>query len=247
MNLKGKVALITGGAKGIGKQTSLRLAQLGADVIINSTVVSPDVLSLIEEIESLGVRVRHIPADVSKMNEVKEMTDRVISDFSKIDILINNAGITRDNLLMRMKEDEFDQVIAVNLKGTFNCIQAASRSMLKARSGSIINVSSVVGLTGNIGQANYAASKAGIIGLTKAVAREFASRGIRVNAVAPGFIETRMTEELPRDIKDRLISSIPLGVFGQPKDVANLITFLASDEASYITGQVINVDGGMVM
>ncbi len=247
MDLKGKVALVTGGAKGIGRATSILLAELGSDVVVNSTSASKDTEDLVNEIASKGVRALHIAADVADFKETKAMVERVLNEFEKIDILVNNAGITRDSLLIRMKEEEFDQVIAVNLKGTFNCIQAASKAMLKAKSGSIINLSSVVGVTGNIGQANYAASKAGIIGLTKAAAREFALRGVRVNAVAPGFIETRMTDILADEMKDKLIASIPLGAFGRPEDVANLIAFLASDESAYITGQVINVDGGMVI
>ena len=246
MRLKDKVALVTGGGRGIGKAIVLALAKEGAD-IVTCDINLENLKEVAAEIEKLGRKVLILKADVSKMGEVEEMVKKALDKFIKIDILVNNAGITRDNLILRMSEEEWDQVLDINLKGTFNCLKTVTRPMMKARSGRIINIASVVGIMGNPGQANYAASKAGIIGLTKSAAKELASRGINVNAVAPGFIETSMTEALGDEAKEKLTSQIPLKRLGEVADVANLVVFLASDSASYITGEVIKVDGGMLM
>ena len=246
MELKDKAAIVTGSARGIGKMIALELAAAGAHIVI-SDVVEEEGLKVVQEILNLGHEAIWVKADVSKSTDAAHLIQTTLDKFARLDILVNNAGITRDNLLLRMSEAEWDSVIAVNLKGAFNCIQAATRSFMKQRSGKIINIASVVGQIGNAGQANYAASKAGIIGLTKAVAKELASRNVMVNAVAPGFIQTTMTDKLPDKAKEALMSAIPLGRLGQPEDVAKAVRFLSSDAANYITGQVLNVDGGMVM
>ena len=245
--LKNKVAIVTGASRGIGREVALKLAALGATVIINYNGSDEKAEEVKKQIEDKGGKAEIYQCNVSDFDACKEFIDYVIKKYNSIDILINNAGITRDGLLMRMSEKDFDDVINTNLKGTFNCIRFASRQMMKQRSGRIINISSVVGVSGNAGQTHYAASKAGIIGLTKAVAKEVASRHITVNAVAPGFIQTDMTDILSENTKKQIASMIPIGTFGSPKDVANATAFLASDEAGYITGQVLHVDGGMVM
>lgn len=245
--LTGKTALVTGASRGIGRAIALSLAEAGADVAVNyagSEAAAAEVVSLIE---AMGRKAVKIKADVSSSQEVDDMFKIVLETFGKLDILVNNAGITRDNLIMRMKEEEFDQVIATNLKGVFNCVKAATRPMMKQRYGRIINISSVVGALGNPGQANYVAAKAGVIGLTKATAKELASRGITVNAVAPGFIETDMTDKLSEDTRSQLLQQIPLARLGQPEDIAKAVRFLASEDAAYMTGQTIHVDGGMYM
>ncbi|MDO8885354.1 3-oxoacyl-[acyl-carrier-protein] reductase [Candidatus Oleimmundimicrobium sp.] len=247
MTFKNKVALVTGSTKGIGKEICLKFAELGADIVVNARSSEVEAEPLINKIKNLGRKAIFIQADVSVFDEASSLIEQAIQKMGKVDILINNAGITRDNLIIRMKEDEWDSVLNVNLKGTFNCIKAVSRHMIKRREGVIINLSSVVGLIGNAGQANYSASKAGVIALTKTVAKEFASRGIRANAVAPGFIQTKMTERLSDEVKNKVLENIPLAKFGSPRDVANVVAFLASDDARYITGQVISVDGGMIM
>lgn len=245
--LEGKTAVVTGGSRGIGKGIALKLAELGANVVINYRSSAKAVEEVIKEIEAQGVKAIAIQGDISNFKEAENIIKGTIENFKTIDILVNNAGITADGLIMRMKEEDFDNVVQVNLKGAFNCIRHASPYMVKQRGGKIINISSVVGITGNAGQANYAAAKAGIIGLTKSVARELASRGINVNAVAPGFIQTDMTEVLSDKVKEGTLANIPLKKFGNCEDIAELVAFLASDKASYITGQVINVDGGMVI
>jgi len=245
MLLKDKVAIITGGARGIGKEIALTFAREGAKVAI-ADINSQTLAETKKEIASCGVEVLTFTVDVTDYTQVEQMVNKTLDKFKKIDILISNAGITADALLVRMKEEDWDRVLAVNLKGTFNCTKAVSRVMLKQRSGKIINIASIIGLIGNVGQANYAASKAGVIGLTKSAAREFAPRGINVNAIAPGFIQTEMTAALTEEVKSKMLEAIPLKKFGQPHDVARLAAFLASDEAGYITGQVICVDGGMV-
>ena len=242
-----RTALITGAARGIGREIALRLAKSGFNIAINYRKSSPKVDELIGELRNFGIKAEAISADVSSIDDAKNLVDKCFELFGSIDVLVNNAGITRDNLLIRMSEKDFDDVISTNLKGAFNCIKHAVPYMLKKRWGRIINISSVVGITGNAGQVNYSAAKAGIIGITKSLAKEIGTRGITVNAVAPGFIETDMTEVLPEKIKEQMLSLIPLKRIGKPADVANLVSFLSSDEASYITGQVINVDGGMVM
>ncbi|WP_338660940.1 3-oxoacyl-[acyl-carrier-protein] reductase [Paraclostridium sordellii] len=247
IDLNGKVALITGGSRGIGKAIAIKLASYKANIVINYTSNKEHALKVKEEIESYGVKSIVIKCDVSKSDEVNNMIEEVVKEFGQIDILVNNAGITRDGLLMRMKEEDFDSVIDINLKGVFNCTKSATKYMMKKRYGKIINISSVVGLIGNAGQANYCASKAGVIGLTKSSARELASRNINVNAIAPGFIDTDMTSVLNENLKETMLKNIPQNRFGSQEDVANLVLFLASDMSSYITGQIINVDGGMVM
>ena len=246
--LKGKVALITGSVRGIGKAISLCFAKAGADVVINYTsdTSEREAKELVEEISQMGVKVIAIKADISKSGEAKNLIAEAIKTFGKLDILVNNAGITKDMLLLRMSEQEFDKVIEVNLKGTFNCTKEASRAMMKA-GGSIINMTSVVGLSGNAGQSNYAASKAGVIGFTKSVAKEFAGKKLRVNAIAPGFIETDMTHVLADRVKEDVMRNIPMKRFGMSDEVAKVALFLASDLSSYVTGEVIRVDGGMAM
>ena len=247
LTLEGKIALVTGAGKGIGRQIALTLAEYGADIILNYRSLKADIEETQDEIQRLGRKVLLCSCDVTDLKAVKQMTEQGIQEFGRLDILVNNAGITKDNLLMRMSEEEFDAVLDTNLKGTFYCIQAVSKQMLKQRSGRIINLSSVSGILGNAGQANYCASKAGVIGLTKSAAREFASRGITVNAVAPGFIDTDMTAKLSDKIQKDILVRIPMGQFGSTKDIAWTVAFLASDMARYITGQVISVDGGMAM
>ncbi len=245
--LKDKVAIVTGGTRGIGKAIALKLADHGANIVINYRNSDKEAEELKAILEEKEVKVLTVKCDISNFEDSKNLMDKCKEVFGKIDILVNNAGITKDTLIMRMKEEDFDNVIDVNLKGTFNCAKHASAIMLKQRFGKIINMTSVVGIAGNAGQVNYAASKAGVIGLTKSLAKELGSRGITVNAVAPGFINTDMTASLSEKVKEEASKNIPLKRLGDPEDVANLVGFLASDAANYITGQVINVDGGMVM
>lgn len=245
--LKDKVAIVTGGTRGIGRAIALKLADHGANIVINYRNSDKEAEELKGILEEKGVKVLAVKCDISNFEDSKNLMDKCKEVFRKIDILVNNAGITKDTLIMRMKEEDFDNVIDVNLKGTFNCAKHASAIMLKQRFGKIINMTSVVGIAGNAGQVNYAASKAGVIGLTKSLAKELGSRGITVNAVAPGFINTDMTASLSEKVKEEASKNIPLKRLGDPEDVANLVGFLASDAANYITGQVINVDGGMVM
>lgn len=245
--LKDKVAIVTGGTRGIGRAIALKLADHGANIVINYRNSDKEAEELKAILEEKGVKVLAVKCDISNFEDSKNLMDKCKEVFGKIDILVNNAGITKDTLIMRMKEEDFDNVIDVNLKGTFNCAKHASAIMLKQRFGKIINMTSVVGIAGNAGQVNYAASKAGVIGLTKSLAKELGSRGITVNAVAPGFINTDMTASLSEKVKEEASKNIPLKRLGEPEDVANLVGFLASDAANYITGQVINVDGGMVM
>ena len=245
--LKGSSAIVTGASRGIGRAIALCLAKSGANLILNYNHNESGAKELSKIIESMDVKVHLFQGDVGDFNQAEKMVTYTMKEFGRLDILINNAGINSDKLLIQMKEEDFDRVISVNLKGTFNCIKHASKIMMKQRYGKIINIASVVGLVGNIGQANYAASKSGIIGLTKSVAKELAPRGITVNAIAPGFIKTVMTEKLPEKIKEKMLNGIPLKKFGETEDVANLVDFLVSEKAGYITGQVINIDGGMVM
>ena len=246
MELADQVAVVTGSARGIGKTIAMILAKAGANIVISDLNVEAG-KETVEEINDMGREAIWVEADVSKSDQANLLIETTQEKFGRLDILVNNAGITRDNLLMRMSEDEWDSVIAVNLKGTYNCIRAATKIFMKQRTGRIVNIASVVGQMGNAGQANYASSKAGVIGLTKSVAKEFAARNILVNAVAPGFIETAMTEKLPEKAREMLLQLIPLAKLGQPEDVAKVVLFLSSSRSSYITGQVINVDGGMVM
>jgi len=247
MNLQGKVALVTGASRGIGRAIAISLAEAGADVAVNYAGNEQAAIETAEAVRACGRQAITIKADVGEAQQVEDMVKQVLEQLGKLDILVNNAGITRDNLLMRMKEDEFDQVINTNLKGVFNCMKAVTRSMMKQRSGRIINISSIVGVTGNPGQTNYVAAKAGVIGMTKSAAKELASRGITVNCVAPGFIETEMTDQLSADIREQLLRQIPLGRLGQPEDISRIVRLLASDDASYMTGQTIHIDGGMYM
>ena len=245
--LNGKVAIITGSARGIGKAIAEEYAKNGAKVVISDILQELADETAKELQEKYNVETLAIKADVSKMEEVDTLVKNTIEKFGSIDIIVNNAGITRDNLIMRMSEDEWNLVIDINLKGVFNCIKAVTRPMMKQRAGKIINITSVVGQMGNAGQINYSASKAGVIGMTKTSAKELGSRGIKVNAIAPGFIVSEMTDKMTDQAKDSLVALIPAKKLGQPSDVANAAVFLASDKADYITGQVINVDGGMVM
>ena len=245
--LDGKVALVTGGSRGIGRAIALRLAEEGADLAICARNVAA-AGEVAAAIETLGRRCLVRQADVADAEQAAELVATTIAELGRLDVLVNNAGITRDNLLMRMKEEDWDEVLAINLKGAFNCVRAAVRPMLKSRGGRIVNITSVVGLLGNAGQANYAASKAGLIGLTKSLARELASRGITANSVAPGLVpETGMTDGLTEQQQEQMIATVPLGRAGTPEDVAHAVAFLASDQAAYITGQVLSVDGGMAI
>jgi 3-oxoacyl-[acyl-carrier protein] reductase len=246
MRLKDKVALITGGARGIGRSIALAFAQEGADIVVADVNIEEAKKTALD-IEQLGRRSLALEMDVTDYTKVEGAVNKILDKFTKVDILVNNAGITKDNLLLRMSQAEWDAVLNVNLKGTFNCIKAVSRPMIKQRSGKIINIASIIGIIGNPGQANYSASKAGIIALTKTAAKELASRKINVNAIAPGFIQTEMTAKLPEELQQKMKEAIPLNKFGSPEDVAAVCVFLASEDSSYITGQTIVVDGGMVM
>ena len=247
MMLKDSVAIVTGSGRGIGRAIAQELANAGVKIVVNYAGRSDKAEETVTLIREAGGEALAVQADVSQATEVERLLKTTVEHFGKVDILINNAGITRDFLLLRMKEADWDSVMATNLKGTYLCTKAVSKGMLKQRSGVIVNISSVVGLAGNAGQANYAAAKAGIIGFTKSIAKEFASRGIRVNAVAPGYIYTDMTETLPEGMQSDILNGIPLGRIGQPEDVAKVVKFLVSPEASYITGQTLCVDGGMEM
>lgn len=247
MDLSGKVALVTGASRGIGRQIAVTLAGYGATVVVNYNGSQAKALEVVQEITENGGKAEAVQCNVAEFDKAKELLDQVVKTYGRLDILVNNAGITRDNLIMKMSEEDFDAVISTNLKGAFNCVKHVSRQMLKQRGGRIINISSVSGVMGNAGQANYCASKAGIIGLTKSVARELGSRGITSNAVAPGFIKTEMTDVLSDEVKKSMGEQIPLKRFGETKDIAETVAFLASDAAGYITGQVIHVDGGMAM
>lgn len=247
MSLSGKIAVVTGGSRGIGRAVCLRLASAGARVVVNY-VSRPDAAEeTVDEIKAKGGEAHAVKFDIGAASEVQDGFKKIIADLGKINILINNAGITRDGLIATMKEDDWDTVMAINLKGAYNCIKAACRPMMKQRWGRIITITSVIGFTGNAGQANYAAAKAGLVALTKSVARELASRGVTANGVAPGYIETEMTSGLNEKIRDKILSEIPMGMFGKVEDVAGAVAFLCSEEARYITGQVIHVNGGMLM
>ncbi len=246
MLLKDKVAIVTGGARGIGRQIALSFAKEGADIALCD--VNAEALAVAQqEIEIIGRKAVTGVIDVTKSDQVESFVQKTLDKFGKIDILVNNAGITKDGLLVRMSESDWDAVIAVNLKGAFNCTKAVSKIMMKQRDGRIVNMASIIGIVGNAGQANYAASKGGLIALTKTIAKELASRNVRANALAPGFIQTEMTAKLSDNVKSEMLKFVPLGKFGTVQDVANLALFLASDNSSYITGQIIQVDGGMVM
>jgi 3-oxoacyl-[acyl-carrier protein] reductase len=245
MGLENKVAIVTGGARGIGKAIAQKLSQEGAAIVICDLL--EEITAAAEELRSEGANVLPLKVDVTSSESVESMVQTAVEKLGRVDILVNNAGIVRDALLVRMKESDWDAVLAVNLKGAFNCSKAVARPMMKQKSGKIVNIASVMGLIGNVGQANYSASKAGVIGLTKSAAKELGRRGINVNAVAPGYIVSKMTESLPESEKKKVLDLIPLGLLGYPEDVANVVAFLVSDSARYITGQVIPVDGGLVM
>ncbi|MDP4097580.1 3-oxoacyl-[acyl-carrier-protein] reductase [Paenibacillus sp. P96] len=243
----GKTALVTGASRGIGRSIALALAEAGANVAVNYAGSEHAAAETVDLIRSKGVEAIAVRANVGKTDEAEQLVKQVTDTWGRIDILVNNAGITRDNLIMRMKEEEFDQVIETNLKGVYNCLKAATRPMMKQRSGRIINISSVVGVVGNAGQANYVAAKAGVIGLTKSAARELSSRQITVNCVAPGFIDTEMTQILTDELREKMLGNIPLARLGRPEEIAEVVLFLASDASSYMTGQTLHVDGGMYM
>jgi len=246
MDLKDRVAIVTGSARGIGKAIALKLAGVGADIVVNDIAAAADTLeSTAEEIRALGRQVLAVTADVSSSEDVNRLVEEAAGKFGTIDILVNNAGVTRDNLVIRMSDEDWDTVLNIDLKSAFLCSRAVLRHMLRQRWGRIVSIASVVGIYGNPGQANYASAKAGIIGLTKSIAKEVASRGITVNAIAPGFIESKMTEQLDEKQRQALLARIPAGSIGTPQDVAEAVAFLASEEARYITGHVLNVDGGM--
>ncbi len=247
MNLQGKTAIVTGGGRGIGRAVCLELARGGADIVLCYAGGEATARQTAGACEALGGRAAAVRCDVSEPGQVARLAETALHEFGRIDILVNNAGITRDGLLMSMKEEDFDQVLATNLKGTFLCMKAVSRQMVKQRYGRIVNLSSVVGLRGNGGQVNYAASKAGVVGMTKSAAKELAGRNITVNAIAPGFIDTDMTAAMPEKARDAMLTAIPMGKLGAAEDVAKAAAFLASDDAAYITGQVLCVDGGMAM
>ncbi len=247
LSLKGKIAVVTGSSKGIGASTALKLAEAGADLVINYNTDEKGADKIVRLIKEKGQNALKVQANVSYPQDAQKLIKNTISQYGKIDILVNNAGITRDKLLLRMKEEDWEQVINVNLKGVYNTTRIAAKYMMKQKNGKIINLSSVVGRMGNAGQSNYAASKAGIIGFSKSIARELSSRNINVNVVAPGYIETEMTEEIPVRHKKEMLKNIPLQRAGRGEDVANLILFLSSEMSDYITGQVINVDGGMLI
>ncbi|MEK4698844.1 3-oxoacyl-[acyl-carrier-protein] reductase [Solibacillus sp. FSL R7-0668] len=247
MGLTGKCAIVTGASRGIGRAIALELASQGARVVVNYSGSVEKAKQVVEEIQTNGGEAIAVQADVANGESVQQLMQTALETYGSIDILVNNAGITRDNLIMRMKDDEWDDVINTNLKGVFLCTKAVTRQMMKQRAGRIINISSIVGVAGNPGQANYVAAKAGVIGLTKTTAQELASRNILVNAIAPGFITTEMTEGLPEDLKQAMLKQIPLAKLGQPEDIAKAVTFFASDSANYITGQTLQIDGGMVM
>lgn len=245
--LKGKCALVTGASRGIGKAIALKLASLGANLVLNYRSSEQEALEVEKQVKDMGVDAISIKGDISKLEDVETLVSTAKEKFGAIDIMVNNAGITKDTLILRMKEEDFDTVIDVNLKGVFNCLKTITPVMVRQKYGKIINLSSVVGISGNAGQVNYSASKAGVIGMTKSLAKEVGSRGINVNAVAPGFIETDMTDVLGYKYKDEIKKNIPLKKLGKPEDVANVVAFLASENSDYITGQVIHVDGGMLM
>ncbi len=246
MELKDKIAIITGSARGIGKAIAHKLAQNGATVVICDLKMD-DVKPTVDEFKSEGLNAVGLEINVTDMKSVESLVDEVMNKFGRVDILVNNAGITRDALIVRMDEADWDSVLSVNLKGTFNCTKCVAKIMMKQRSGKIVNIASIMGIIGNVGQANYSASKAGVIALTKTTAKELGRRGINVNAIAPGFIATKMTEALPESQKEKIIEAIPLGCVGYPEDVANAVAFLVSDSARYITGHVLQVDGGLAM
>lgn len=247
MILDGKKAVVTGASRGIGKAIALALVQNGADVLINDIKKNEAAEEILAEIKQLGRQAVFYQADVSDSSQASAMIQFAVKQFGSVDVLVNNAGITRDNLVMRLSDEDWDSVMAVNLKGAFNCVRAAARPMIKTKRGSIISISSVVGIAGNAGQANYSASKAGLIAFTKSVARELGSRNITVNVIAPGYISTGMTNDLPETVKSKILAQTALGRLGKPEDIAGVVVFLASDAASYITGQTIIVDGGMTM
>lgn len=247
MQLKGKTAVVTGSGRGLGKSIALKLAQMGANIVLNDIAVSDAIDATAEEFKSLGYNVIVTKGDVRSENDVKDMVNKAVEGFGSLDILVNNAGITKDKPMAMMSEQDWDDVLDINLKGAFLCTKHAAKVMIKKRSGKIINIASIAGVMGNPGQANYSASKAGLIGLTKSTAKELASRGITCNAVAPGIIKSKMTDVLPEKVKENYLNNIPLNRFGTPEDVANVIGFFASEDSNYVTGQVINIDGGLVM
>lgn len=247
MQLKGKTAVVTGSGRGLGKAIALKLAGMGANIVLNDIASSDAVDATAEEFKAAGYNVVVTKGDVRSTEDVKSMIKAAVEAFGSIDILVNNAGITKDKPMAMMSEDDWDDVLDINLKGAFLCTKAAAKIMIKQRSGKIINIASVAGVMGNPGQANYSASKAGLIGLTKSTAKEFASRNVTCNAVAPGLIQSKMTDILPEKVRENYLNNIPLGRFGTPEDVANVIGFLASDDSNYVTGQVIHIDGGLVM